>query len=268
MVAAPEFGSLSHPACVLYLSLKLIPARRGPHARLVPGADAQGGALLRRSSRSTRRSWSPAPRRCAACSRAATRSSTIAAIDLRARERGRRNHAPGADRGAAHLHHAVRPHRHPGPDHLAGRRHRPDEQDRQDHHAVRGAQLRAADAADGRDHPAGVEAGAARRCRCSRSIGKNAGRLNALTEEIIRIEEQADQLHDEGRKALFLANRKHAQGNAMDFIDRHRALRSSREWWSTASRTSRTRSTRSSSISSDGRLAMDRGPQPAGPDRL
>ena len=39
------------------------------------------------------------------------------------------------------------------------------------------------------------------------SIGKNAGRLQAITEEIIRIEEQADQLHDQGRKALFLANR-------------------------------------------------------------
>jgi uncharacterized protein Yka (UPF0111/DUF47 family) len=47
------------------------------------------------------------------------------------------------------------------------------------------------------------------------SIGKNAGRLNRLTEEIIRIEEQADQLHDQGRKELFLASR---QGDAMAFI--------------------------------------------------
>ena len=47
------------------------------------------------------------------------------------------------------------------------------------------------------------------------SIGKNAGRLNALTEEIIRIEEQADQIHDKGRKALFLASR---DGDAMHFI--------------------------------------------------
>ena len=39
------------------------------------------------------------------------------------------------------------------------------------------------------------------------SIGKNAGRLNTLTEQIIRVEERADQLHDDGRKALFLANR-------------------------------------------------------------
>ena len=43
------------------------------------------------------------------------------------------------------------------------------------------------------------------------SIGKNAGRLQALTEEIIRIEEQADQLHADGRKALFLANRERRQ---------------------------------------------------------
>jgi uncharacterized protein Yka (UPF0111/DUF47 family) len=33
-----------------------------------------------------------------------------------------------------------------------------------------------------------------------RSIGKQSSRLNVLTEEIIRIEEQADQLHDQGRK--------------------------------------------------------------------
>jgi len=49
------------------------------------------------------------------------------------------------------------------------------------------------------------------------SIPKNAGRLTALTEEVIRIEEQADQLHDQGRKALFLANRG-AQGKMMDYI--------------------------------------------------
>lgn len=48
-----------------------------------------------------------------------------------------------------------------------------------------------------------------------RSIGKNAGALNALTEQIVRIEERADQLHDEGRKALFLASRD--AGNAMSF---------------------------------------------------
>jgi uncharacterized protein len=36
------------------------------------------------------------------------------------------------------------------------------------------------------------------------SLARESNRLNALTEEIIRIEEQADQLHDEGRKELFL----------------------------------------------------------------
>jgi predicted phosphate transport protein (TIGR00153 family) len=51
------------------------------------------------------------------------------------------------------------------------------------------------------------------------SIGTNAGRLNALTERIIRVEEQADQVYDQGRKALFLANRQgSAQGGAMSFI--------------------------------------------------
>jgi uncharacterized protein len=37
-----------------------------------------------------------------------------------------------------------------------------------------------------------------------RSLGTQTSRLNALTEEIIRIEEHADQLHDQGRKDLFL----------------------------------------------------------------
>jgi predicted phosphate transport protein (TIGR00153 family) len=50
-----------------------------------------------------------------------------------------------------------------------------------------------------------------------RSIGKNAGELNALTEQVIRIEERADELHDEGRKALYLANRGPNAGNAMNF---------------------------------------------------
>jgi predicted phosphate transport protein (TIGR00153 family) len=49
------------------------------------------------------------------------------------------------------------------------------------------------------------------------SIGKNAGRLNTLTEQIIRLEERADQLHGEGRKALFLANREANAGNTMNF---------------------------------------------------
>jgi predicted phosphate transport protein (TIGR00153 family) len=48
------------------------------------------------------------------------------------------------------------------------------------------------------------------------SIGNNATRLHALTENIIQIEEQADQLHAQGRKALFLASRENR--NAMQFI--------------------------------------------------
>jgi predicted phosphate transport protein (TIGR00153 family) len=39
------------------------------------------------------------------------------------------------------------------------------------------------------------------------SLGKQSSRLNALTEEMIRIEEQADQLHDQGRKELFLTQK-------------------------------------------------------------
>lgn len=47
------------------------------------------------------------------------------------------------------------------------------------------------------------------------SIGKNHTELHAITEQIIEIEERSDQLHDAGRKALFVA---HRNGNAMDFI--------------------------------------------------
>ncbi len=47
------------------------------------------------------------------------------------------------------------------------------------------------------------------------SIGKNNAALHALTERIIDIEEKSDQLHDAGRKSLFLQNR---DGNAMNFI--------------------------------------------------
>jgi predicted phosphate transport protein (TIGR00153 family) len=39
------------------------------------------------------------------------------------------------------------------------------------------------------------------------SIGKNAARLNEITEAIIQVEEQADQLYEQGRKELFLAHR-------------------------------------------------------------
>jgi predicted phosphate transport protein (TIGR00153 family) len=49
------------------------------------------------------------------------------------------------------------------------------------------------------------------------SMRANAGRLNALTERITHIEGEADAIYDEGRKALFLAQR--AKGSdPMDFI--------------------------------------------------
>jgi uncharacterized protein len=48
-----------------------------------------------------------------------------------------------------------------------------------------------------------------------RSIGRHAGRLNAITEEITRIEGQADELHDEGLKGLFRAQ---ANSNPMAFV--------------------------------------------------
>ena len=47
------------------------------------------------------------------------------------------------------------------------------------------------------------------------NIGKNSGRLHEITGKMIALEEVSDQLHDEGRKQLFL---KHRNGNAIDFI--------------------------------------------------
>jgi predicted phosphate transport protein (TIGR00153 family) len=46
-----------------------------------------------------------------------------------------------------------------------------------------------------------------------RSIGQEAGRLNSLTEEIIRIEGQSDELHERGRRDLFLSEK-----NAIAFM--------------------------------------------------
>jgi uncharacterized protein len=42
------------------------------------------------------------------------------------------------------------------------------------------------------------------------SLSRQTARLNSLTEEMIRLEEQADQLHDEGRKQLFLGKKNEA----------------------------------------------------------
>jgi predicted phosphate transport protein (TIGR00153 family) len=51
------------------------------------------------------------------------------------------------------------------------------------------------------------------------SIGSNAGRLNAITTEIITLEEEADNICNRGVKALYLANRQGGnQGDAMKFV--------------------------------------------------
>jgi predicted phosphate transport protein (TIGR00153 family) len=47
------------------------------------------------------------------------------------------------------------------------------------------------------------------------SLRENAVRLNAITEEIIRLEDDTDILNDRGIKALF---KRHRGGNAMDYI--------------------------------------------------
>jgi uncharacterized protein Yka (UPF0111/DUF47 family) len=48
---------------------------------------------------------------------------------------------------------------------------------------------------------------------------KNAQRLTELAVRVTQIEEQADQMYDQGRKALFLANRATgSSGDPMTFI--------------------------------------------------
>jgi len=47
------------------------------------------------------------------------------------------------------------------------------------------------------------------------SLRQNASRLNAITEEIIRLEDDADTLNDKGIKSLF---QQHRAGNAMQYI--------------------------------------------------
>lgn len=47
------------------------------------------------------------------------------------------------------------------------------------------------------------------------SVRNNGGRINAVAEEITRIEDMADQMYDAGVKALFLV---HRNGDAMGFI--------------------------------------------------
>ncbi len=46
-------------------------------------------------------------------------------------------------------------------------------------------------------------------------LGPNAKRINELAMQVTTLEEEADQLYDQGMKALFLKNR---DGNAMDYL--------------------------------------------------
>jgi len=48
-----------------------------------------------------------------------------------------------------------------------------------------------------------------------RKVGTNHLKLDKITEQIVHLEEEADSLHDEGLKALFL---RHRDGNAMGYI--------------------------------------------------
>jgi predicted phosphate transport protein (TIGR00153 family) len=48
-----------------------------------------------------------------------------------------------------------------------------------------------------------------------RSVGRNHDALDSITERIVHLEEEADDLHDAGLKALF---RDHREGNAMGYI--------------------------------------------------
>jgi predicted phosphate transport protein (TIGR00153 family) len=47
------------------------------------------------------------------------------------------------------------------------------------------------------------------------SLRENSARLNAITEEIVRLEDSADELNERGIKALF---KRHREGNAMEYI--------------------------------------------------
>jgi hypothetical protein len=48
-----------------------------------------------------------------------------------------------------------------------------------------------------------------------RNVGRNAGRLHEITEAIVNLEGQADDLHDAGLKALF---KQHGKEKAMNFL--------------------------------------------------
>src|SRR5450432_439771 len=117
-------------------------------AALVSRLSAQGGAVFR----PVRPAFPDGRAGCAGIAgHAARRRRNSGFLPTRqsVRERRRQYHARGADRGAPDLHHPVRPRRHQEPDHLDGRRHRPDAANRQGRDSVRGSHLRAADARNG-----------------------------------------------------------------------------------------------------------------------
>jgi predicted phosphate transport protein (TIGR00153 family) len=66
---------------------------------------------------------------------------------------------------------------------------------------------------------AGLALDAARRTAVAlpylREIGRHAGAINSYTEEVVKLEERSDHLHDEGLRELY---RRHKDGNAMAFI--------------------------------------------------
>ncbi|WP_293868002.1 DUF47 domain-containing protein [uncultured Alsobacter sp.] len=66
---------------------------------------------------------------------------------------------------------------------------------------------------------AGLAVDAARRTAVAlpylREIGRHASAINSYTEEVVKLEERSDQLHDEGLRELY---RRHKDGNAMAFI--------------------------------------------------
>ena len=49
-----------------------------------------------------------------------------------------------------------------------------------------------------------------------RAVGKHAGRLIEIAEEVVRIEDKADHIHERGRKELFLAHR--GGGDALAYM--------------------------------------------------
>jgi uncharacterized protein Yka (UPF0111/DUF47 family) len=83
------------------------------------------------------------------------------------------------------------------------------------------------------------------------SLGSESARLNSLAEEMIRLEEQADNLHDEGRKQLFLN-----QKDAIAFVIGTEAIS---KWSWIASRMLRTRSALSSSRMCRARILASNG---------